>query len=115
MRARGLINPALPVLKTSRGAPWGSGFGASWAKELTRLKLHVVEPRLTFHGLRTTNATMIASAVAKSPDLFGGIERVQAMLGHLSKRMSEHYARHAVTEQSNAESVLLLPVFGKQP
>lgn len=113
MRDQGRINPNLAVLKTSRGKPWSSGFGASWQKELVRLKLHVVEPRLTFHGLRTTNATLIASAVAKSPDLFGGIERVQAMLGHLSKRMSEHYARHAITEQTNSESILLLPDFGK--
>lgn len=113
MRAQERIDPAVPILKNSRGLPWGSGFGASWTKEMTRLKLHAVEPRLVFHGLRTTNATLIANAVAKSPELYGGIERVQAMLGHLSKRMSEHYARHAIAEQMNTESVLLLPDFGK--
>ncbi|NRB18785.1 MAG: tyrosine-type recombinase/integrase [Rhodobacteraceae bacterium] len=113
MREQDRIDPTVPILKTLRGKPWGTGFGASWAKEITRLKLHAVEPRLTFHGLRTTNATLIANAVAKSPDLYGGIERVQAMLGHLSKRMSEHYARHAMAEQMNTESVLLLPDFGK--
>ncbi|SER50779.1 hypothetical protein SAMN04490244_101300 [Tranquillimonas rosea] len=112
MKKRGIIDPDAPIFENSRGKPWGSGFGASWSKELTRLKLHVVEPRLTFHGLRTTNATLIASAVAKSPELYGGIERVRAMLGHLSKRMSEHYARRAEVEQMNTESVLLLPDFG---
>lgn len=113
MRQEKRIDPSVPILKTTRGRPWGSGFGASWAKELERLKLHKVEPSLTFHGLRTTNATLIANAVAKSPDLYGGIDRVKSMLGHLSERMSAHYARHAIAEQKNAESVLLLPDFGK--
>jgi integrase len=114
MRQEGRIDPQVPVLKTSRGTPWKSGFGATWSKELERLELHNVEPSLTFHGFRTTNATMIASAVAKSPDLYGGIERVQSMLGHLSKRMSEHYARRAITEHTNAETIMLLPTFGNQ-
>ena len=113
MRERNRVDPSLQILKSSRRAPWGSGFGASWKNELVRLKLHAVEPRLTFHGRRTTNATLIANAVAKSPELYGGIERVRSMFGHLSKRMSEHYARHAITEQTNTESVLLLPDFGK--
>ncbi|WP_370300991.1 tyrosine-type recombinase/integrase [Pseudooceanicola sp.] len=113
MRSQNKIDPTVPVLRTSRNKPWSGGFGASWAKEMMRLKLHAVEPSLTFHGLRTTNATLIASAVAKSPDLYGGIERVKAMLGHLSKRMAEHYARHAIAEQINTDSVLLLPDFGK--
>ncbi len=114
MRKAGRIDPTMPVLKNSRGAPWKSGFGATWSKELVRLKLHTVTPRLTFHGFRTTNATMIASAVAKSPTLYGGIDRVQSMLGHLSKRMSAHYARRAITEHTNAETILLLPTFGNQ-
>ncbi len=109
MRAAGRVDPSLPILRSSTGKPWCSGFGASRSKEMVRLKLHAVEPRLTFHGFRATNAT----AVAKSPDLYGGIDHVRAMLGHLSKRISEHYARHAMTEQINAESVLLLPGFGK--
>jgi integrase len=113
MIERGRIDPKLPILKNSRGRPWTtSGFGASWRTERERLNLHEVQPVLTFHGLRTTNATLIANAVAKSPELYGGIERVKAMLGHLSTRMSEHYARHAVAEQKNAETVLLLPDFG---
>jgi len=102
-----------PILRTSRGTPWKTGFGASWRKEIIRLKLHKVEPRLTYHGLRTTNATIIASAIAKSPELFGGIERVQSLLGHHSKAMSAHYARRAEQEHMNNESVVLLPSFGK--
>jgi len=33
---------------------------------------------LTFHGFRTTNARLIASAVARSEEPYGGIERVRA-------------------------------------
>ncbi len=117
-----IVAPALPLLTNSRGKPWGKGFGASWTKELIRLKLrpHSVEEieagqfRPTFHGLRTTNATVIANTVARNPELFGGIQRVQAMLGHLSERMSKHYARRAEVEHMNRETVLLLPDFGKQ-
>jgi len=101
MRERNRVDPSEPILKNSRGAPRGSGFGASWKNELVRLNLHAVEPRLTFQGRRTTNATLIANAVVKSPEFYGGIERVRSMLGHRSKRMSEHYARHAITEQTN--------------
>jgi len=79
---------------------------------MERLKLNTVEPRLTFHGLRTTNATLVASAVAQSDNLYGGIERVKAMLRHLSERMSQHYARRAMTEKTNGESALLLPNSG---
>lgn len=114
MRAAGRIDPNEPILKTSRGKPWASGFGASWAKELERLELHKVEPRLTFHGFRTTNATLIGNAVAKSEVIFGGIERVKSMLGHLSDRMAEHYARRAMQEHTNAETIMLLPNFGKR-
>lgn len=113
MRARAIIDPTRPILANSRGEPWGSGFGASWGKELIRLKLHTATPRLTFHGLRTTNATLIATAVAQSPDLYGSIERVRAQLGHLSPAMSAHYARQAQVESMNRETLLLLPDFGK--
>jgi integrase len=113
MRIAGRIDPSIPVLKTSRGTPWATGFGASWARELVRLDLHKVVPRLTFHGFRTTNATLIGNAVAKSEVIFGGIERVKSMLGHLSDRMAEHYARRAIQEHTNAETIMLLPDFGK--
>lgn len=114
LRAANRVEPQVPILKTSRGCPWKSGFGASWQTELKRLRLHNVQPSLTYHGFRTTNATLVASAVAKSDTVFGGIDRVKSMLGHLSDRMAAHYARRAVTEQKNGESVLLLPNFGNQ-
>jgi hypothetical protein len=89
MKRRAIIDPERPIFENSRGDPWASGYGASWGKEMVRLKLHSREPRLVFHVLRTSNADLIASAVAKSPELFGSIERVKAQLGHLSRAMSE--------------------------
>lgn len=123
-RKAGIVDPRRPLLTSSRGEPWtANGFGASWRTELIRLKLRPKRKALmaegdfvpTFHGLRTTNATNIATAVARNPDLFGGIQRVKAMLGHLSESMSKHYARRAEVEHMNAESLLLLPEFGKRP
>lgn len=116
-----IFAPTLPLLTNSKSKPWGKGFGASWTKELIRVGLrpnrlddmNENDFRPTFHGLRTTNATVIANTVARNPDLFGGIQRVQSMLGHLSERMSRHYARRAEVEHMNRETVLLLPDFGK--
>ncbi|MBN9890497.1 tyrosine-type recombinase/integrase [Salipiger abyssi] len=123
-RKSGVVDPRRPLLTNSRGKPWTpTGFGASWRTELIRLKLkpHRKEDledgafRATLHGLRHTNATVIANSVARHPEVFGGIQRVQSMLGHLSKRMSEHYARRAEVEHMNRETMLLLPNFGKHP
>ena len=108
-----IVDLKRPVLRNSLGKPWKTGFGASWRKEIIRLNLHEETPRLTYHGLRTTNATIIASAIAKSPEMFGGIEHVQSLLGHHSKAMSEHYARRAQHEQMNSDSIVLMPNFGK--
>jgi hypothetical protein len=109
-RARGIVDPHRPLLENSRGEPWGPGFGASWTKELKRLGLDRVEPRLTFKGLRVTNATMIADAAAKGHESAEeAYARVRRMLGHHSERMSRHYARRAEVEVSNRGSVELLP------
>ncbi|WP_273688392.1 tyrosine-type recombinase/integrase [Ketogulonicigenium vulgare] len=123
-RRKGLEDPRRPLLTNSRGRTWTtSGFGASWRKELIRLGLRPernedyeqgqFEP--TFHGLRHTNATMIANAVARNPEVFGGITRVKSMLGHLSEKMAKHYARRAEAEAMNAETLLLLPEIGNTP
>ena len=111
-RANGIVDPRSPLLRNSKGNPWASGFSASWTREMVRLKLHAIEPRLVFHGLRHTNATVIASAVAQNPGAFGGIERVKSMLGHLSDRMAEHYARRAERQHMNADTILLIPDIG---
>lgn len=109
-REAGIIDPARPLLLNSRGEPWGSGFGASWTKELHRLGLSGREPRLTFKGLRVTNATLIADAAAKGhASAAEAFARVRAMLGHHSDKMSQHYARRAEVEVSNRGSVEMLP------
>ncbi|MFT7060026.1 MAG: hypothetical protein ACJASV_002542, partial [Pseudorhodobacter sp.] len=59
--------------------------------------------------------TLIASTVAKKPELFGGIARVKSMLGHMSAKMAAHYARRAEAEHMNAETMLLLPEIGNRP
>ncbi|MDP2050985.1 MAG: tyrosine-type recombinase/integrase [Cypionkella sp.] len=123
-RKAAIVDPKRPLLTNSRGTPWTpSGFGASWTKELIRLKLRpatvaeyadgAFQP--TFHGLRHTNATMIANAVARNPEIFGGIDRVKSMLGHLSERMAKHYTRRAKGEHMNAATMLLLPEIGNTP
>ncbi len=123
-RRAGVLDPRRPLLTNSRGQVWTSnGFGASWRTELIRLGLRpatndeytegAFQP--TFHGLRHTNATLIANAVARNPAAFGGIERVKTMLGHLSVKMAKHYARRAEAEHMNAETILLLPEIGNRP
>ncbi|KQI68729.1 hypothetical protein AN189_07480 [Loktanella sp. 3ANDIMAR09] len=120
-RAAAVVDPKRPLLTNSKGDVWtDSGYGASWRTELIRLGLRPEKNddyedgqfRPTFHGLRHTTATMIANAVARNPDLFGGIGRVKTMLDHLSERMAAHYARRAEVEHMNAETILLLPDIG---
>lgn len=120
----GVVDPRRPLLTNSRGTVWtSSGFAASWRTELIRLGLRPPtnddyadgQFQPTFHGLRHTNATLIANAVARNPAAFGGIERVKSMLGHLSVKMARHYARRAESEHMNAETILLLPTIGNTP
>lgn len=123
-RKAGMVDPRRPLLTNSRGKPWTtSGFGASWRTELIRLGLRPARNdeyeegafAPTFHGLRHTNATQIATAVARNAEVFGGIQRVKAMLGHLSEKMARHYARRAEVEHMNTETLLLIPEIGNTP
>lgn len=109
-RAAGIVDPDRPLLTNSRGEPWGKGFGASWTKELKRLGLDAHEPRLTFKGLRATNATMIADAAAHPDETASeAFARVKAQLGHHSERMSAHYARKAEVRKTTRGNVSRLP------
>ncbi|MEM9147506.1 MAG: hypothetical protein AAGC57_15050 [Pseudomonadota bacterium] len=72
-------------------------------------------PRLTFKGLRHTNATLIAERAAKGHESAADVlARAKAMLGHHSERMSANYARRAQVERSNAGTVEMLPLIGKK-
>ncbi len=58
---------------------------------------------------------MVANAIARNPDIFGGIDRVKSMLGHLSERMAKHYTRRAKGEHMNAATMLLIPDIRNRP
>lgn len=115
-RQAGILDPHRPLLTNSRGEPWGTGFGASWHKELARLGLSGHSPALTFKGLRVTNATMIAEAATRGgASASEAMARVRAMLSHHSPAISAHYARRAEVDAMNAATVALLPSIGQTP
>ncbi|WP_188260819.1 tyrosine-type recombinase/integrase [Azospirillum tabaci] len=65
------------------------GFRARFFKLVRELETKEwVWPGLTFHGLRHTAATMLADAGCDTRD-------IQAVLGHRTAAMSEHYAKEA--------------------
>lgn len=65
--------------------------------------------------MRHTDATMLGNAAARNPEMFGGIQQVKSMLGHLSEKVARRYARRAEAEAMNAETMLLLPGIGSRP
>lgn len=84
-----------PVLAVnSRGKPWTEdGFRASFFKLLKKLELAgKVGPGLTYHGLRHTVGKLIIESG-------GDVKDVQAILGHRSSVMAEHYSRDADQRQ----------------
>lgn len=113
-RAKGIVDPHRPLLPDLHGEPWNRHtINTAWRRDLKTLGLDKHEPRLTFKGLRATNATLLAEAAAVgSESADQALSRVQAMLGHHSKAMSAHYARRAQIAHSNADSVRLLPEIG---
>jgi integrase len=74
----------------SRGLPWTeSGFRASFFKKIRELETaQLVQPGLTFHGLRHTVATILAEAGVSAED-------IAAVLGQESSEMAEHYSKEA--------------------
>jgi hypothetical protein len=115
-RQAGILDPQRPLLTNSRGQPWGTGFGASWHKELARLGLANHAPALTFKGLRVTNATMIAEAATRGgASASEAMARVRAMLSHHSPAISAHYARRAEVTAMTADTVAMLPSIGQKP
>lgn len=74
----------------ARGRPFTeSGFRARFFKVIRALVADgAVQPGLTYHGLRTTAGTNLADAGADTRD-------IQAVLGHKTAVMAEHYSRGA--------------------
>jgi integrase len=81
---------AITLCANSRGKPWTeSGFRASWRTERRKLEsAGLIEPGLTFHGLRHTVATVLAEAGVSEED-------IAAVLGQKTSRMASHYSRTA--------------------
>ncbi|PWC54627.1 tyrosine-type recombinase/integrase [Azospirillum sp. TSO22-1] len=80
----------MTIVVGERGASFTEdGFRARFFKLVRELeKKEWVRPGLTFHGLRHTAATMLADAGCDTRD-------IQAVLGHRTAAMSEHYAKDA--------------------
>jgi integrase len=80
---------AITLCANSYGQPWTQdGFSASFRKFLKRLeKEKMVQPGLTFHGLRHTVATVLKEAGHSDDD-------IAAWLTH-SPEMARHYSRDA--------------------
>nr|WP_277395027.1 tyrosine-type recombinase/integrase [Magnetospirillum aberrantis] len=95
--------PEAPLVITMRGGHFTeSGFKASFFKVMRVLKAAgAVQPGLTFHGLRTTLATMIADAGGDTRD-------IAAALGHATEAMAAHYARHAEKRRRAARAIEMI-------
>lgn len=96
--------PEAPMVMTNRGGGHFTemGFKASFFKVMRKLKADgAVQPGLTFHGLRTTLATMIADAGGDTRD-------IAAALGHATEAMAQHYARHAERKRRAAKAIALI-------
>jgi integrase len=96
--------PEAPLVMTKRGGGHFTtdGFKASFYKVMRKLKERgTVTPGLTFHGLRTTLATLIA-------DKGGDTRDIAAALGHATEAMAHHYARKADQKRRAAKAIALI-------
>lgn len=81
---------AITICVNSRGRPWSQdGFRASFFKMLRELeKEGLIDPGLTFHGLRHTVASLLAERGVSTDD-------IAAVLGQKSSKVAAHYADRA--------------------
>jgi len=84
------LSPEMPIVTGQRGGPMTeAGLRSNFFKVIRRLVQEgKVAPRLTFHGLRTTTATMLADADCDDTT-------IQAVTGHKTVAMVAHYRRRA--------------------
>lgn len=79
-----------------------SGFRSSFFKLLGKLEQRsAIGPKLTFHGLRHTLATVLAEAGCDE-------QTMAAVLGHKSTAMTAHYARRAQTKKRAVAAIKTL-------
>jgi integrase len=83
---------AVTVAATTNGTPWtDSGFNSTFIKAIKRLELEgLVEPGLTFHGIRHTVGTLLVEAGFD-------IDTVRRWLGQKTLAMAIHYSETADT------------------
>lgn len=88
------------ILTNTRGKPWtGSGFRASWGKELDRPQMKCLrDDKLVFHGLRKSAVVFLLEAGCTDAE-------VSAVTGQ-SRQMVEHYARQVNQKKLAAKAVL---------
>jgi integrase len=81
---------AITLCANSHGQPWTqNGFLSSFRKQLKKLEARgLIEPGLTFHGLRHTVATVLAEAGVSAED-------IASVLGQRSSKMADHYSSQA--------------------
>lgn len=80
-----------PICLNGRGHMWTiGGFNSSWRKLKSKLeKADKIGPGLTLKGLRHTVGTILGELEGVGP------EDINAMLGHKTVQMAEHYSRRA--------------------
>lgn len=91
------------IMVNQADAPYTvSGFRGMFFKRIKRLeKAGSVRPGLTFHGLRHTMGTMLADAGASDRE-------IQAVLGHKTAAMAQHYTRGANRKSAGKSAVVKL-------
>jgi integrase len=99
---------AITLCANSYGRPWTeSGFRASFRTQRKKLeKSGLVQPGLTFHGLRHTVATVLVEVGVSAED-------VAAVLGQRSSKMAEHYSREADRSRRSKAAIRKLKPLAK--
>lgn len=87
------------ILTTTRCQPWGSGFNASWRKQLAKPLMEPVKDKgLVFHGLRKSSVVLLLEAGCTDAE-------VSAITGQ-SRDMVVHYAREVNQKRLAAAAIL---------
>lgn len=91
------------IMVGEKGQPYTvSGFRGMFFKRIKALqKAGEVRPGLTFHGLRHTIGTVLAEAGASDRE-------IQAVLGHKTTAMAQHYTRRANRKSAGKSAVVKL-------
>lgn len=94
---------ATTIVAGIRGRPWASiTLRCEFRKLILRLERSgAVEPGLTFHGLRSTAAVMLA-------DVGADVRAIQALLGHRTAREALHYSEEADRRRAATTAVRAL-------